>query len=108
MSEYIPVFVALIAGPLAVLVTVYFSRDKVRADASKTLTDISLSLIEPQKQRISDLERRIVDMAKQIDRLEAENEALHAWAQHLVAQVIEGGAEPVPFDSSFLPGREDG
>lgn len=107
MGEYIPVLVALIAGPLAVLVTVYFSRDKVRADASKTLTDISLSLIEPQKRRIGDLERKIMDMEKQIGQLEAENEALHTWAQLLFTQVVEAGDTPIPFDSEFLPGGND-
>lgn len=84
MNEYVPVMVALVAGPLAAIVTARLSRPKVRADATKTLTDISLSLIEPQKQRIVECEKRMARIEK--------------WAHLLSAQVIEAGQTPIRFE----------
>ena len=107
MNEaYIPVLVALVAGPVAALVAARYTRPKMRADASETLARISLSLVEPQKQRITELELKVARLEEHIERLEKENAALHVWAQHLVGQVVEGGMDPIPFDSSFL--RRDG
>ena len=106
MTDYIPVLVALIAGPLAVLVTVYFSRDKVRADASKTLTDISLSLVEPQQRALDRMQVEITELKTKVRRLESENRALHTWAQLLFSQVVEAGHEPIPFESEWLPGED--
>ena len=106
MSNYVPVVVALIAGPLAVLVTAYLSRDKVKTDATKTLTDISLSLVEPQMRRIDIMQSEINELREKVDKLEDENEALHVWAQHLVGQVVGHGGVPVAFDSSFLQGGD--
>lgn len=104
-SNYIPVIVALIAGPAVVFITNYFSRSKVAADATATLTDISLSLVEPQKRRIADLEKHMKVCETRISLLEAENEALKTWAKHLTAQVIEAGDIPIAFNSSFLGGK---
>jgi hypothetical protein len=99
--------VALIAGPVAAIVAARLSKPKVRADATKTLTDISLSLVEPQKRRIADLETHMKTCEDRIAKLEAENAALHRWAQHLIGQVVEHGGDPVPFNSSFLAGGTD-
>jgi uncharacterized membrane-anchored protein YhcB (DUF1043 family) len=107
MSEYVPVMVALVAGPIAAVVTARLSKPKVRADATKTLTDISLSLVEPQKRRIEQLETHMKTCENRISDLEAENRALHRWAQHLIGQVVEHGGDPVPFDSTFLTGGDD-
>lgn len=104
MNDYIVVVVALIGGPLVAYLTSRASRPKVQAEAAKTYTDISLSLVEPQKRRIADLESKMSGCELRIKQLEDENNALHTWAQHLVAQVVEHGGAPVPFDSSFLPG----
>lgn len=88
MTDYVPVLVALIAGPIAAVVTARLSRPKVRADATKILTDVSISLVRPQKERIADLEQQIGLCRRQIDRLEK-------WAHRLAAQVIENGATPI-------------
>ena len=89
-TNYIPVLVALIAGPTAVFVTAYFSKDKVAADATKTLTEISLSLVTPQAKRIDDLVKQVGECSLRIDEVEA-------WAKLLMAQVIEAGVTPVTF-----------
>ena len=84
MTEYVPVLVALVAGPVAAIVTARLSQPKVRADATKTLTDISLSLVEPQRQRIADCERRMARIER--------------WAHALAAQVIEAGKTPIRWE----------
>jgi len=99
MNEYIPVVVALIASPLVAWITVRASRPKVKADASETLTAISLSLLEPLQERIEELERHAEVNEDRIAKLEKENRALHRWAQILHAQVIEAGGEPIQFDA---------
>ncbi|MFC1740182.1 hypothetical protein ACFL0N_01725 [Pseudomonadota bacterium] len=97
MNDYIPVIIALIAGPTVAFITARMSRPKVIADAAKTYTDISLSLVEPQKTRIAELEKKMDGCQIRIKHLEDENNALHVWAKVLVAQVVEAGDTPIPF-----------
>lgn len=109
MNDYIPVVIAIIAGPAVAFVTARMSRPKVVADAAKTYTDISLSLVEPQKRRIRDLEAHMTICELRIKKLERENRALHVWSKLLFSQVLEAGAEPIPFDAvALLEGDDDG
>ena len=107
-ADYVPIIIAIIAYPAVALITAYFSKNKVASDATKTLTDISLSLVEPQKRQIADLHRQIAEMKADFEErfatvetelaaVEHENEALHTWAKLLFAQIVEAGQEPIPF-----------
>lgn len=108
MNDYIPVLIAIIAGPTVAFVTARVSRPKVVADAAKTYTDISLSLVEPQKRRIRDLEDHMASCELRIKKLERENRALHVWSKLLYTQVVEAGVDPIPFDATvFLEGEDD-
>lgn len=91
MNDYIPVLIALIAGPAVAVVTAVLSRPKVRSDATKTLTDISLSLVRPQMERIETLERKYADLDIKYRRMER-------WVHALAAQVIETGNTPVRWE----------
>lgn len=55
--------------------------------------------ISKHTQRIDDLEKDIDELSAHIRRLERENQSLRSWAQALVHQVREAGAEPVPFSN---------
>ena len=98
MTDYLPVIVALIASPLVAWITVRASRPKVKADATRVLTDVSLSLVEPLQERIVQLEEREDKNELRISFLERENRVLHRWAQILFTQVIEAGGIPVSFE----------
>ena len=99
MSEYIPVVVALIASPFVAWITVRASRPKVKADATRVLTDVSLSLLAPLQERIDLLEEHAEKNEMRISFLERENKTLHRWAQVLFSQVLEAGKEPIPFET---------
>ncbi len=90
-TNYIPVLAALVAGPVAVWITARISKPKVQADATRTLTEISLSLVEPQMKRIEVLEKR---QAEQVNKIAG----LERWAHRLATQVLEAGLTPVTFD----------
>ncbi len=99
-GNYIPVLVALIAGPAAVWVTARISKPKVQADATRTLTEISLSLVEPQMKRIEALETHSVEQDRHIANQDTKIDALERWARLLFAQVIEAGKTPMSFQES--------
>ena len=99
MEAYIPVVLVLFGAPLVTWLTIRASRPKVKADASDTLTKISLSLVEPLQERITTLETHMEEQDKKIDALEAENKSLHRWSQVLFSQVVEAGADPIPFET---------
>lgn len=100
MGNYVPVLVAAGVSIVTALVTVLASRPKVRADVTKTLTDISLSLVEPQAARIDVLQTKVAELTCDIKKLYEENRSLHKWSQLLFSQVIEHGGDPISFDRS--------
>jgi hypothetical protein len=71
----------------------------VKADATETLTKISLSLVEPLQERIEVLEDHSEKQDQKIAALEKENRSLHRWSQVLFSQVMEAGKDPIPFET---------
>jgi hypothetical protein len=117
MEQYIPVIIVLIGGPLVTYITIRAARPKVQADASDTLNRISLSLVEPlekkiakqareNKARIEALEVHSGEQDVKIAALERENKELHTWAQILHSQVVEGGGDPIGFDTVQKMGKK--
>ena len=107
MSEYIPIIIALIAGPVVAYITARLSRPKVRADAalseaeaSSVYTETALKLIEPLKRQIEELQRDLALVRAELSELRDENNALHRWAKLLYTQVIEAGETPYTFEES--------
>ena len=97
MPNYVLVIIAAAVSLATALITVAASRPEVRADVTQTLTDISLSLIQPQADRIDALNVKVTELTGQVCRLETENRGLHKWSQILFSQVVEHGGNPVPF-----------
>ena len=102
MSEIVLILVALVAGPVTVLITARLSKQKVGADVSKVYQEMSLALVKPQMRRIELLEKQAAEqdarismqgdtIARQFDKIAG----LERWAHALVAQVIESGNIPV-------------
>jgi hypothetical protein len=89
---------AVVISPIVAWITIRMTRPKLRAEASEVLTDVSLSLIEPLRARIAELENRDVEKGCRIDSLERENRVLHRWAQVLFSQVVESGNTPISFE----------
>lgn len=72
------IFVAVLSllggGAAAALITAWFSRKKIQADAqytsgqlTQTLTASSINLLEPLNKQIDQLEERLEKMQKQVD-----------------------------------------
>lgn len=91
MNEYIPILVALIAGPVTVFVTTRLSKRRVEADNAKTVTDIAMSLIEPLKAEIDELKAALRAS-------ENEKHLLMQWAATLVEHLVKVGERPQTFD----------
>ncbi len=66
---------------------------KLEAEETEIITRTALALIEPLKEELDAVTMRVSD-------LERENRSLRNWARMLSAQVIEGGATPVPIPAS--------
>ena len=73
-----------LAGPRA---------DKMEAEETEIITRTALALIEPLEKQLDAVTKRVAD-------LEKENRSLRNWARMLSAQVIEGGATPVPIPAN--------
>ncbi len=65
------------------------SASKIEAEETEIITRTALALIEP-------LEKQLDAVTERVNDLEKENRNLRVWARMLSAQVIEGGATPVP------------
>ncbi len=66
---------------------------KLEAEETEIITRTALALIEP-------LEKQLDAVTKRVSDLEKENRSLRNWARMLSAQVIEGGATPVPIPAN--------
>ena len=73
-----------LAGPTAA---------KVEAEETEIITRTALALIAP-------LEKQLDAVTKRVGDLEQENRSLRNWSRMLSAQVIEGGATPVPYPAN--------
>jgi hypothetical protein len=69
------------------------SANKLEAEETEIITRTALGLIQPLRDELQSITRRVAD-------LEKENRALILWSRMLSAQVIEGGATPVPFEAA--------
>ncbi len=102
MNEYIPVLIALVAGPVAAIVAGRVSRPKIKADTAKTYNDIAISLLDKQEARIVSLEAAAIkseqhsaEQDRKIEHLEIKNRDVTLWAKALSGQVIEAGHTPI-------------
>jgi len=95
------VLVALIGflGSAAVgsLVTWALQRRKEKVDITDQITETALSLLQPLKDRVSELEGTISRLNHRIVDLEAMNSDLEDWAERLTCQVKEAHLEPAKF-----------
>lgn len=66
---------------------------KIEAEETEIITRTALALIAP-------LEKQLDAVTKRVGDLEQENRALRNWSRMLSAQVIEGGATPVPYPAN--------
>lgn len=69
------------------------SASKIEAEETEIITRTALALIQPLKDDLDRVTARVAD-------LETENRSLRNWARMLSAQVIEGGATPVPIPAN--------
>lgn len=69
------------------------SASKLEAEETEIITRTALALIEP-------LEKQLDAVTKRVGDLEKENRSLRNWSRMLSAQVVEGGATPVPFPAN--------
>lgn len=106
-TMYIPLLVALIAGPVTAWVTWKLAQKKVPEDTAETLTDIAMSLINPLKAEIAELREQAVDrdntiaeQSREIAKLKEHNLALERWAQLLWTRTVESGHTPPTLDES--------
>lgn len=66
---------------------------KIEAEETEIITRTALALIQPLKDELDAVTKRVGD-------LEKENRSLRNWSRMLSAQVIEGGATPVPIPAT--------
>ena len=101
-------FLAAVAGSA---LTIYSQRRKVRAEANRNEADANeqirqtvMSLIQPLKDTIIDLEQKREADKKEMDALKSAMEKWKGWAFRLVDQLKGLGCEPVPFEVTKLKG----
>ena len=88
--------VALVVGIIASGATwklVGPTSSKMEAEETEIITRTALALIAPLEKQLDAVTARVAD-------LERENRSLRNWSRMLSAQVIEGGATPVPFPAN--------
>jgi len=88
LQGIITLLAAIIASG-ATWATVRASNAKMQAEEAEVITRTALSLIEPMRTKITDLEVRVKE-------LEAEAAEIYIWAKALSVQIIEMGGTPVP------------
>jgi hypothetical protein len=95
MIDWIPVLASLAAAVGSVVALIIAWRKapaetrKVEADAGNTITDAAVALVEPLKQRISDLEEVQVRNKARITALEVEVDALKCQIRDADAEKAE-------------------
>ncbi len=106
MSETVMVaLVGLVAAVIGSGLTIYSQRHKVKAEAVKSEADANeqirqtvMSLIQPLKDTIIDLEQKREADKREMDSLRLQMFKLKDWAFRLVDQLKGLGCEPVPFE----------
>lgn len=78
------------------------TRNKIQADSTKTLTDVALSLVEPLKKQIDDMEKEMGECKTElrilyceVDTLKRENEKFKAGISLLMNQLKANGLNPI-------------
>ena len=108
MSEWIiPGIATVVVSSIASLVTyasVRVSRRDQKVDEAATITDLAMSLVEPLKASIAELQQRDEQRHAEVVALRNEVQLLHRWAQALRSQLVGAKIEPIGFDEIQLLG----
>jgi hypothetical protein len=101
MNPYVGIVISIVTALATVgaaWLTVRAGKKKTETEATQTLTQIALSLVEPLKAEMEELRIEMVVLETEIDALKKENLLLHRWAQLLFTQVSDLGQDPIRFD----------
>ncbi|MEO3779236.1 hypothetical protein ABGB16_20795 [Micromonospora sp. B11E3] len=71
------------AGGLSVLATVLVQRRKLRADAAGALTEVALTLVQPLRSRVAELEAEALEVREQMAASQREIQRLRATVWEL-------------------------
>ncbi|MFG1955108.1 hypothetical protein [Micromonospora sp. NPDC048830] len=71
------------AGGLSVLATVLLQRRKLRADAAGALTEVALTLVQPLRSRVAELEAEALEVREQMAASQREIQRLRATVWEL-------------------------
>jgi uncharacterized protein YlxW (UPF0749 family) len=111
LKSIILTLVAMAPGIAALLLGLRKARaeaDKEEADASQKITNSALSLVEPLKARIADLEEEVRALRLEVGKLRHEQTDLICGADQLIGQLKALGETPVwkrPTSSVDVPTR---
>lgn len=112
MNDWAQLAVTLTIGLLTVsgsYAAVRVSRKTARTQETDVVTEAALSLVEPLKLRITELEEHVARLEDKLDKADKERTQLHRWALTLTGQLHGAGIEPISFEQiRYLDGIEGG
>ena len=76
MTDWLVVLLAAVLGALPGVYAIVAGRQKIKAEASKIVSDTAVGLLKPLQERIDRLEALVVKLEDKVAKLEEDNDAL--------------------------------
>lgn len=110
MNEWAQIAVTFLIGAGTVAgswAAVRVSRRNARTTETDVVTDAALSLVEPLKTRVQELESKVEYLEEELLKAEKERNQLHRWALTLTGQLHGAGIDPISFEQiRYLDGTQ--
>ena len=101
VNDWAQIVVTAVIGLLTVggsYGAVAVSRRNAKTTETDVVTDAALSLIQPLKDRVSELESKVDHLESELKKSETERNRLHRWALTLYGQLEGAGIDPIRFE----------
>ena len=98
MTDSVSIAVTAVIGLLTVAgsyASVKVARRNARVQETDVVTDAALSLLEPLRHRITELEVKVDHLESELQKSERERNQLVRWAATLQAQLTNAGIDPI-------------